>query len=89
MVQEAKQSILEDVKKQTFEENHQLVEKLKDERDDFRDDFVPKRDFLKEKGFNRRLNLILLGLEEPVEDGDELDNVSTLLLLQKSIVFTG
>lgn len=38
-----------------------------------------QRDFLIEKCFARRCNLMLMGLEEPKELGDEKDNIATLL----------
>lgn len=84
-VQEAKQSILEEAKNQTKAQNSQFAESVKEERDNLQEDFVPKRDFLKEKGFNRRLNLILLGLEEPADDADEEVTISTLLQTRLSI----
>lgn len=84
-VKEVKQNILVDVQKQLHDQSSQLEDKLQDERADARDEFVEKREFLKEKGFNRRLNLILLGLAEPTEEGDEKDNVSSVLQNRLSI----
>lgn len=90
VTQEVKQSIMVDVNKQIEDQNLQLEEKLTDERNDLRDDlreeFVEKRDFLQEKSFNRRLNLILLGLAEPAEEGDEKENILSVLQNRLSIV---
>lgn len=38
-----------------------------------------ERDFLKEKCFARRRNLMLMGLPEPEEEGDEKDSIAKLL----------
>lgn len=84
-VQEVKLNVMEEVKTQIDVKNSHLEEKLKDERDDSREDLVEKRDFLKEKCFNRRFNLILLGLAELAEDGDEKKNVLTILQNRLSI----
>lgn len=92
------EKIKDDVSKQVTDQNSQFAEKMRDERQDFRDDLVEKsdedlakfshdirRDFLKEKCFNRRFNLILLGLQEAEEEGDEKERVSTLLKNRLSI----
>lgn len=85
VTQEVKQSIMVDVNKKIEDQNLHFEEKLTDERSELCDQFVGKRDFLKEKSFNRRLNLILLGLAEPAEEGDEREDVLSLLQNRLSI----
>lgn len=81
----------------------QLSEKIKDSNTELRDavfektdDYLAnftedmKRDFLKEKRFNRRLNLILMGLpelQEEEEEGDESVRVTTLLKERLSLTY--
>lgn len=75
-LQEEKQEDQRELHKELFEKTEEDVAGLAQEI---------KRDFLIEKCQNRYRNLVLMGLKEPEEEGDEKENVKTTLQTRLSI----